>query len=638
MALTAALAVTLAEYIYDATAAVTAVIVTVILIASVVFSCVRSQRPLPLPVRYFLIAVQVVCVLGITGTLLIGDAVRTGTVFAVAHYTIVITACIFIMAWRTRQYAQIFVTSLLLVVIAAVTGGSAILVPPFVLYMLFAAYCLMRYQLQRQTELVAATRFIGAKRTPEDDAAVHADMQRWHAQLPRTRLALTFGAIMSLTIILASLVFFAFPRLEAGSLLGGRFSSTGVTGFTDKLVLGSIDKDVAARHVVARVTVDPTVRKKISQDDRLYLRCVSLDRYTESEALDGSFSWRRSPLCYVRASDPPPSRPQQDSPLVTQQILLSAQAQTYLPALHPTNDIRLRPDTPLRLSAIDNVADQSALAGQTVVDYVVHSFTQIMPQQAHSWFNRNLKLLGNYWLSYGSNLLPARQEIRSVAHAIAGESTELRQTLQQDQTKAFNAWLGYLNRHRYQRSDARRTLRLPSAKTYPEMTDEPNYPDADDPRSLALINDLYQSSLKLADLDRAIAQKIVDYLRNNHQYSTSPAPAPLADQQDYLFADPVTEFITAPGATGNCEYFSSAMVLLCRALGIRSRLAVGYLVQDNPNRSRLLHGPSVRRPQLGRNLHRRPTLGTLRPHATGFRRRDIRRTQLLYPYTQPSQQ
>lgn len=68
------------------------------------------------------------------------------------------------------------------------------------------------------------------------------------------------------------------------------------------------------------------------------------------------------------------------------------------------------------------------------------------------------------------------------------------------------------------------------------------------------------------------AQAIRRYLKRGYTYDESAPPAPY-DQE------PVIYFLTISGR-GVCTHFASAMVLLCRAIGIPARLAAGFAIGE----------------------------------------------------------
>ncbi len=72
---------------------------------------------------------------------------------------------------------------------------------------------------------------------------------------------------------------------------------------------------------------------------------------------------------------------------------------------------------------------------------------------------------------------------------------------------------------------------------------------------------------------RAAANAFVEYLRASCEYSTTDLAAPRAG------LDPIEMFLFET-RRGHCEYFASAMVAMCHAVGIDARLVTGYLATE----------------------------------------------------------
>jgi hypothetical protein len=72
--------------------------------------------------------------------------------------------------------------------------------------------------------------------------------------------------------------------------------------------------------------------------------------------------------------------------------------------------------------------------------------------------------------------------------------------------------------------------------------------------------------------DNRAARAIQDYLRTNFTY-TLEQESPPGDQ------DPI-EYFLLERKKGHCEYFASAMVLLCRSVGINARMVTGYIATE----------------------------------------------------------
>ncbi len=73
-----------------------------------------------------------------------------------------------------------------------------------------------------------------------------------------------------------------------------------------------------------------------------------------------------------------------------------------------------------------------------------------------------------------------------------------------------------------------------------------------------------------ASEDRAAIGALAEWLRSSKEYTLDVQPAPPGQ-------DPTEWFVTTAEAAGHCEYFASALALLCRDAGINSRVVTGYL-------------------------------------------------------------
>ncbi len=74
------------------------------------------------------------------------------------------------------------------------------------------------------------------------------------------------------------------------------------------------------------------------------------------------------------------------------------------------------------------------------------------------------------------------------------------------------------------------------------------------------------------ELDLSIARRIAAQLQRNYTYSLdlSESTAGIDGVEDFLFNT----------RRGHCEYFASAMTVMCRLLGVRAKLATGFLAEE----------------------------------------------------------
>lgn len=82
-------------------------------------------------------------------------------------------------------------------------------------------------------------------------------------------------------------------------------------------------------------------------------------------------------------------------------------------------------------------------------------------------------------------------------------------------------------------------------------------------------------AIRLPSEDGRAARAIEGYLRREYSYTLELLPAPIGQ-------DPIEWFLTT-SKQGHCEYFASAMVAMCRSVGIPARLVTGYVAAEVSN-------------------------------------------------------
>jgi protein-glutamine gamma-glutamyltransferase len=102
-----------------------------------------------------------------------------------------------------------------------------------------------------------------------------------------------------------------------------------------------------------------------------------------------------------------------------------------------------------------------------------------------------------------------------------------------------------------------------SPLTPSEMEMYLSLPDNLDNRTKPLVNELTAG----VDSDEIVAEKIRGYLIENLSYSLNPGDVGDDPLADFLFVN----------KKGYCEHFATAMVIMLRCAGIRSRLVTGFL-------------------------------------------------------------
>ena len=160
--------------------------------------------------------------------------------------------------------------------------------------------------------------------------------------------------------------------------------------------------------------------------------------------------------------------------------------------------------------------------------------------------------------------------IFEIAWRIAGQWAIRREELALKQREDFTRWMDHTRRRfpRQSRFSTRRT-----------RTDVTAFDELDE-QGQEMVERLYQTSLELAHIDRQIASLVRAYLQKNHVYTLTVPAGSYSLESEEGRVDPIEAFLTTPGSKGNCEYFASAMIMMCRSLGIPSRMGVGYLLHE----------------------------------------------------------
>jgi hypothetical protein len=113
--------------------------------------------------------------------------------------------------------------------------------------------------------------------------------------------------------------------------------------------------------------------------------------------------------------------------------------------------------------------------------------------------------------------------------------------------------------------DRHRYLQMPGGNRYVAGTGDGDY--AHQVRALAL-DILAERNLTIKSAPLDIVRQFSLYLGQHYRYTLKPSPPPPGE-------DPIIDFLTTQ-KQGYCNYFSGAMVMLCRSVGIPARFVVGF--------------------------------------------------------------
>jgi Ca2+/Na+ antiporter len=188
-----------------------------------------------------------------------------------------------------RDYAQLLVLSLLLIVAASMNTASLWFGVLLISYLFLSLYCCLLFHLKVETDAAKA-----AMPVPEDKIAPHTlrQDQRYLSRSMRRLTALV--SIVALTFAVG--VFLFFPRGSGAGMLGPLQSfrtASALTGFSDSVGFQDVARITQSHETVAFVKAWHNERP-ITGNETLFLRGLTLDTYRAPGHPGGRFEWTRS--------------------------------------------------------------------------------------------------------------------------------------------------------------------------------------------------------------------------------------------------------------------------------------------------------------------------------------------------------
>jgi transglutaminase-like putative cysteine protease len=230
-------------------------------------------------------------VLTLGGLVLVARQIRSGDatpILTIGNFIVVLHLVKLFEQRANRDYAQLLVLSLLLMVAAAISTASLLFGIVFIIYLFVSLHCCLLFHLKVEVDQARE-----AYHQPADqvDPVPQVPDQR---DLPRSMRRLT-GLISLSGIAMAILVFLFFPRGSGQPLFGPLQprASMALTGFSDQVNFQKIAQITRNDDVVARVEVYYK-NEKVNHPFELLLRGSTLDDYTGNDATRGLWQWDRS--------------------------------------------------------------------------------------------------------------------------------------------------------------------------------------------------------------------------------------------------------------------------------------------------------------------------------------------------------
>jgi transglutaminase-like putative cysteine protease len=401
-----------------------------------------------------------------------------------------------------RDYAQLLVLSLLLMVAACINTASLLFGLLMILYLFVSLYCCLIFHLK-----VEADRARAAFAIPEEKISP-ATLRQDQRYLASSMRRLTF-MVSTVSVTMAVVVFLFFPRGPGQGVLGQlQFRpASALTGFSDRVSFDQINQIKQNEEVVAHLTVWRN-GEAVEGTQTLLLRGYTLDMYGVDANRSSKPQWTRArprqPLEKEVGDDSPEGRPSFTVPLDPgpviwrQKILLKPTGSRYLFALGGLLNVKSSRSVTLKY----NWTDGSIQTEPVMLPLEYEVLSNNAPTRPDT-----LKMLSNQVLMYPSESDPTVLE-------------QIRQyTLQPEVTEGLAA----------------------------------------------------QHIFPIDASNEEIARRIEHHLRTNFQYTLD-----LTDSRKmFAGSDPVVAFLTKV-KKGHCEYFASAMALMCQSLNIPARIVVGF--------------------------------------------------------------
>lgn len=414
-----------------------------------------------------------------------------------------------------RDYAQLLVLSLLLMVAAAINTASLLFGVLLILYLFLSLYCCLLFHLKSESDSAAAA--IASPLVKVNPAMLRQD-QRFLTRSMRRLTAL----VAAVSILMAIVVFLTFPRGTGAGMLGQlQFRpAQALTGFSEQMSFQQVARITQNQEIIAYVQLWKN-NTLVQGTDTLLLRGITLDVYGGNNGFEGiaAWQWSRSPTD-ERMVDLEPLRktvlgPAPGNDLYRQAVKLLPTGTNVLFSLPGIVAISSREPAHLRYSPGDLVL-QTRDPIYNTIEYEAIS-TGIVPATAKS-SGRRQPSQRRRWMDQSD-----------FAHAPTHSSIDPRIAQMARRAEVCG-------------SDAQGSL-----------ADQRKGP-APDP------------------LDARIASNIEQYLQKNYAYTLD-----LTDARKVLDKDPMVAFLY-DFKKGHCEYFAGAMTLMCQSLGMEARVVLGFKV------------------------------------------------------------
>jgi transglutaminase-like putative cysteine protease/Ca2+/Na+ antiporter len=446
-----------------------------------------------------------------------------------------------------RDYAQLIILSLLLMVAAAINTASLIFGLMFIAYLFLSLYCCLLFHLKIESE--EAKKAISLPQSQTDPNSLRQDQRRLSSSMRRLT-----SLIAVVAIAMAVNVFLFFPRGSGSSLLSPLqfHPSRALTGFSEQVTFQQVARITQNSASVADVQLMHKGPRDgsysiVDGTQPLLLRGLTLDFYNgNADKEDSHFRWSQIPYQWRRRlpdGDEKTLEPlaslgdddEQSNDLWKQKISLQPTGSSVLfalqgPATIRSENQRLR----IRYSDFDGAIRLSSGDPLThPIEYEVVSTGKLKYQTMPPMIERSSRTWGG-----------------------GQETTQIPRQPSQIDPKITE----YARRPDVSGRDTDGTPLV-------ELRDKA----LADARKRGLKDGIFDIPSKY---DEAIAANIEHYLQTHFTYTLD-----LTDTTRIEGRDPMVAFLY-DFKRGHCEYFAGAMTLMLQGLGIPARMVIGFRCDD----------------------------------------------------------
>jgi hypothetical protein len=456
---------------------------------------------------------------------------RSGSPIVAVGQFLVILQIVKIWEQRAnRDYAQLLVLSLLLMVSAAISTASLGFGVLFIVYLFLSLYCCLLFHLKVETDEAKAALSLSVARWGE--GPLRQDQHHISASMRRLTALVACYALVS-----AVLVFLFFPR-NTGAGIFGQFQwkpRNTLTGFSEEVSFQQVAKITQSDDVVGTV--------KIWKDDKIQpfqqpilLRGTTHDYYNGSDDSDhAAYQWTHGRLI-----------PGDFRQGYGDEMTEDSGSGTWTPSQSASDAMRNR--SPLPVIKPHYRQDIELNPTGTSVLFALAGAVSIKPEDIGNM--RRLPLRYSSWDQTIRVNDPITQPIRYEV-----ESTgELGNEPSPDREMSH---IDPLIKEYALRPEVTEGL---AARREAEMAARPDH-----------------GQFYVSPLDEQIAANMESYLRRNFKYTLD-----LTKVERLKDRDPMVAFLY-DFKKGHCEYFAGAMTLMCQSLGMDARFVIGFKCDDYNN-------------------------------------------------------